>query len=625
MTITIAEKPILVDVDGEAQSWLDRYFCPHETFVDTSPETLDNEMSGHANASGHFFQNDWPELPTLTVNQLQWPCVGVSRFARALFLVDRYSLDAILDVAWGLTDPGGGVDHLLWTQTTNIQVDVYFPAFDGESPKVTLNLYALQPLRVSDDLWILPMVDERYMRRSQLAGFTDWDSHKPATTWEALFSNFSSLDYQVTIADTYISHPDTCFAATTVPVPYLIDSACLSLGSRPVVLMDPLATKVKFSCEIPAAASGKRITLFEKPRITGGPSLPVTSISSLEVRTRQPKMYYSGNGETFTYQSAQPGEGNNAFCKSTFVVLENGAEIDYAAPFRSYVDAIGTRFTDWTSQQHAITLPGFADIVPSGFDDLIIYDGEKGQTIVRSLPRDWFPKYLLAQHVIGEGSKYADCLWFHTPLQTVMALSIEAIPIGGTGEDQLLKNSVGEFQLMDHALALSTSGAFRKAIVQALNPELWKIPSGTVVQLTWARCKLTGDVDYEGWIASSQAPPDCSEKLERFTMLSGWYGTECAASFKLITSSGSPDRYGLLEDPEGIFTDQIDYGNTGLSIRTCSGRHFVTQAKCNQTPVTPATTGKCVFGSPGNPDCAVTTEANCTLLGGTWTSGGTCP
>ena len=116
----------------------------------------------------------------------------------------------------------------------------------------------------------------------------------------------------------------------------------------------------------------------------------------------------------------------------------------------------------------------------------------------------------------------------------------------------------------------------------------------------------------------------CSEKLEQFTMLSGWQNLKAAAAFMLITAS-SPDQYGIVEDPLGIFTNQIGYGHSGLSIRTCNGRHFVIQAKCNQSIVTPPVLGMCLIGSAGNSTCANTTEANCTLLGGVWTAATACP
>ena len=79
----------------------------------------------------------------------------------------------------------------------------------------------------------------------------------------------------------------------------------------------------------------------------------------------------------------------------------------------------------------------------------------------------------------------------------------------------------------------------------------------------------------------------CSERLEKFVMLSDWSDDGFAmAQFTLIEESIA-DMVGIVEDPLGIFGDQIGYGNSGLATRTCSGRHFVIQAACDQDDVTP--------------------------------------
>lgn len=118
----------------------------------------------------------------------------------------------------------------------------------------------------------------------------------------------------------------------------------------------------------------------------------------------------------------------------------------------------------------------------------------------------------------------------------------------------------------------------------------------------------------------------CSERLEKFVMLSDWSDDGFAmARFTLIEAAVS-DMVGIVEDPLGIFADQIGYGNSGLATRTCSGRHFVIQAACDQDDVTPsAPLGSCSYSGPDeNPVCSITTEADCAAIPGTWTLGGSC-
>ena len=117
-----------------------------------------------------------------------------------------------------------------------------------------------------------------------------------------------------------------------------------------------------------------------------------------------------------------------------------------------------------------------------------------------------------------------------------------------------------------------------------------------------------------------------SERLEKFVMLSDWSDDGFAmARFTLIEQSIA-DMVGIVEDPLGIFADQIGYGNSGLSTRTCGGRHFVIQAACDQDDVTPSVPlGSCSYSGPtGDPVCSITNEADCDAIPGTWTLGGTC-
>lgn len=116
------------------------------------------------------------------------------------------------------------------------------------------------------------------------------------------------------------------------------------------------------------------------------------------------------------------------------------------------------------------------------------------------------------------------------------------------------------------------------------------------------------------------------DTLERFVMNSNWVGGVAAATFTNLSEPSIPVQAGVVEDPLGIFTDVLGVGGQGLSIRTRYGRHYVIQAKCDQAGVPPTDpVGACevyVQGVPGV-NCFVTTEAVCTLLGGTYGGNGT--
>jgi hypothetical protein len=118
----------------------------------------------------------------------------------------------------------------------------------------------------------------------------------------------------------------------------------------------------------------------------------------------------------------------------------------------------------------------------------------------------------------------------------------------------------------------------------------------------------------------------CTERLEKFVMLSDWSDDGLAVARFTLMEAAASDMVGIVEDPLGIFADQIGLGNSGLATRTCSGRHFVIQAACEQDDVAPsAPLGSCAYSDPtGNPACSLTTEADCAAIPGVWTLGGTC-
>ncbi len=71
----------------------------------------------------------------------------------------------------------------------------------------------------------------------------------------------------------------------------------------------------------------------------------------------------------------------------------------------------------------------------------------------------------------------------------------------------------------------------------------------------------------------------CSERLEKFVMLSDWSDDGFAvARFTRIEESVA-DVVGIVEDPLGIFADQIGFGNSGLATRTCSSNPSSSSSK----------------------------------------------
>ncbi len=82
----------------------------------------------------------------------------------------------------------------------------------------------------------------------------------------------------------------------------------------------------------------------------------------------------------------------------------------------------------------------------------------------------------------------------------------------------------------------------------------------------------------------------CYNTLERFQMTSNWFGGIATATFINLSGAYS-EPSGIVEDPLGIFADQLLAGHIGLSNRTCEARHFVIQAKCKQSTSSSSSVG----------------------------------
>lgn len=654
MTIQIAGQPILVDLDGEAQSWLDR-FMPESCVFKPPQVAFDEHISG-PNGTGALFKSSLPELPAIKIGQIQWPCVGASRYARGLFLVDRIALFEILSVAWGHTARPETFPQAIpddWAQTRNRPVSVTLTP--GGSDAFSIWMYLLLPIRISDDLWILPLVDGRYFRLTDCKPNTaliedgDYLMSAPTETWQDIFSGFSTepIDYAISVtywndAVAAMGHPDTVFANPQVPTPFIVDAACFSIGRRPVVPY-PTYAQVNFDfpsdstlrvlCQKHTGETPIKTATLANSKITGGLSGSARRPRSLNVSTRLSREFYTGTNESWSYKrrfSTSARNGIDLFCKAVWNTIDDetasmSSSINESkTAFHEYVDAIVLDLREWLIDEYYVVFPDVIRIEPGGFDDYIIYElsGDKKTTTVRSLPIDFAPPFLLAQSPSGAAfdNHSTQVKWFRTNNQTCVATVSEEIPASTTSPDGLRGGERGKAII--HHPSLAFGDPWNRAEVYVIASETTgKIAAGTLIHIAWVDDSYANGVKTH-WVVDW---PECSERLERFTMLSEWQGTNALASFRLATAAGI-DQYGILEDPEGIFTDQIGYGNTGLSIRTCNGRHFVIQAKCDQESTPPAAPmGSCAFSGPdGDPQCAMTTEAACNAIPGTWTFAGTC-
>ena len=518
--ITIDGEPVLVDHEGEIQDWIDSYLTTCDLFP---PEYSDVD---------EYFQLHFPKLPKVTLGQIQWPCVGASRYARALFAVDRHTLFKILETAWGITPPETplGAIPAPWEQTQNSSVTITVVGLTAD-PKIEIKMWVLAPIRISDDCWIIRLVDWRYFCQStckhnntkQTQGeFAERGWGKPDVKWTDLFSWFNGTDdFDVThsiITVDEITNPHLMLMnGKQTPIPFLIDAACLSLGSRPVVLMDATGNTVKVVCEKHGPATTKRDTLLEEDRVTGNTSNTKFKPKAIHFETLMAKSYFgpirtSALRKTYSHDLELDGFADSLNFRSLFVVhkfLQSSGSSDAGfdtTDFEAYCEYFKDQIEPWYEEEYLVSLPGLVKLVPSGFDDWILHDTQKGITTVKSMPIDFNHEYLLAVAPCNNASLNAgvDARWYHTEKEAIVAKT--TTEIAGAGKDEesgLRKAAYGRCQLMDSWLHIAGTDTFGKAIVVVANAQKASIPSGTIVHLAWLNTiHMNGLVrePYEGWV-----------------------------------------------------------------------------------------------------------------------------
>lgn len=518
MTIKIADQPILVDVDGEAQCWLDR-FLPEATIFRPPQVDLDQYLSGQDGCyNGAFFRSSLPELPKIEIGQIQWPCVGASRYARGLFLVDRVSLFNILNVAWGQAIPGTFPYPIPadWSQTKNRPVKVFLAstAGDGSAYDFSIWMYLLMPIRISDDLWLLPLVDGRYFRLTDCKVNQEINEVAPTKTWQDLFNGFASgagITHRIHVdyaddAESAMGNPDTVFYDPQVPTPFVVDAACFSIGRRPVV---PFPTDAEVDYDFPedsqlgvvAQKSSDATTIktatLGNAKVVGGAFGTSRKPRGIRVSTRLSREFFTGTNENYSYRKNLSGSRNgiDLFSKAVWNTIDDetasiggaGANPTKVA-FHSYVDTLAVKLNSWNVEEYYVTIPDLVPVEPGGFDDYIVFEasGSKKTTTIKSLPIDFSPAFFLGQSPSGVAydSPSNQVKWFRTNNQTCVATVTEEIPYSHVDEGGFRSGVRGKALI--HSPSLVVGGVLNRAEVYVIASETTRaIHPGATIHIVW--------------------------------------------------------------------------------------------------------------------------------------------
>lgn len=538
MSITIAGQPVLIDYDGMLQAWVDAYLrtCDQDQFFVQSPWF--NAGRDFLNDDS-LFESTLPKLPPIKLGCIQWPAVGCHRFARGLFAVDRVAFRAITEAAWGVPWNTDGTMPSNWDQSARSPVLVTIIPAVFPNPEFSLKMHVLPPIKVTDDIYIIRLVDMRYYLREFVGSFS------PALTWASLVSQ-SSARYSVAIgtAPADALRPDGAFFRTrSVPESLLLDSAVYSLGWRPVVPCRQTSDSVvEVVAQGPTAASVTRAALLTGTDLTGGWSEVRTIAKSLVMNFHQAWSHYGLRSKSLlrsTVAVNRQGIGLETQC-----TLLNQVQVDAsgihtlepnAAALGAYIDYIyglHTQANGWNQHEYCVAFTGLVEIVPSGHDDYIEWDCSPNGPVtrVKSLPNTFIPRCFFPQHAIPSTPASESAWWYCTHDQTMCAIALDDANSGVWDEDnEAWEKRFVNVQLVDSDLLLPSATPSAKlafASVKAL-----------VARKTAVKAGESLVVHFANQIMFRTAPEAAPGDPPIFEVFRGWVIAESASNTREVIFS----------------------------------------------------------------------------------------
>lgn len=168
-TLTYAGQPLCVDHNGQVDEFL-KWWHPtqHIPRVDNAHRYKDTALPtiGICN---------WPEPPDIELNTLYWACTGASRWSFGYFLITRTAGQAILNAT-----------HKRDNRAETLVIE-------AGGTRLQPTMYPLQARQVThgrpdEELWLLPLVDERYFWQWSPVNMQLDDN----STWTGVFSTLAT-------------------------------------------------------------------------------------------------------------------------------------------------------------------------------------------------------------------------------------------------------------------------------------------------------------------------------------------------------------------------------------------------------------------------------------------------
>jgi len=485
----------LLDEDGTIQKWLNNYQNLRDLRY-LSPEGIAqisgrrDSRSGNPNSRG-LPRVNWPQPPVAKINSLYWP-TGASRWAQGLFVCDRKVKDEITSIVRIADNP-----------IISEELEISHP----EGDTISAYMYLLAPRPVSppsysDGLWILPLVDERYLWQGKyLTNF-----YHPGY-WESWDDAYSLLATALGIDAAYGIDKEAISSAYQEPdmqelsrsyesAAVILDAVAHSVGHRIVRDFDGTVTSMNWATSATRLASNQPLGNL----VCGGLYGPLSGPTSLSVAFPKYADFHPYSGahhleiETNETGITHP-DGTTHIIHSTMFAdySTRGGTADNTTALAALALQMKVDFAEFFTNSYDITLVGIQLWELTGWCDHILVDfgyqrangSYAAHTRIQSLPYNFRVDEQLSQD---------DTLVVYTGMQWAKADGAIAARSGSTMQSA----TVSVYQ-PNASHALTDTGK---------NVKAWNGFGQAVVSGAWIQLEWITDVLVEGrWTVVSEDCP----------------------------------------------------------------------------------------------------------------------